>query len=77
MDSSRDLKANKNVDAHGSWHIAAIHIARYSGNERAACFERAKITVNRRSAIARIIDDCASCSPNYIDLKSAFKILTP
>ncbi|KAG0307336.1 hypothetical protein BGZ98_000511 [Dissophora globulifera] len=84
--NGRDLKGaacygdlqNKNVNAQDSWHIAAVHMASYSGNEKSACFECVKITANKRSVIARIIDDCAGCSASQIDLTaSAFKILAP
>ncbi|KAF8935458.1 RlpA-like double-psi beta-barrel-protein domain-containing protein-containing protein [Dissophora ornata] len=73
-----DLENNSNVNAQDSWHIAAVHMASYTGGERAACFECVKITANRRSVVVRIIDDCAGCAPNQIDLTaSAFKILAP
>ncbi|KAF8981958.1 hypothetical protein BGZ46_002058 [Entomortierella lignicola] len=69
---------NQNKNAKDSWHIGAVHMDSYSKGEKAACFECAKITANRRSVIVRIIDDCAGCAPNQIDLtRSAFKILAP
>ncbi|KAI7816982.1 RlpA-like double-psi beta-barrel-protein domain-containing protein-containing protein [Gamsiella multidivaricata] len=73
-----DLLGNSHVNAGDSWHIAAVHMAHYKGGEKTACFECAKITSGRRSVIVRIIDDCAGCAPNQIDLTaSAFKILAP
>ncbi|KAI1314526.1 hypothetical protein EDD11_002042 [Mortierella claussenii] len=73
-----DLMGNSHVNAGDSWHIAAVHMASYKNGENAACFECAKITANRRSVIVRIIDDCAACAPNQIDLTaSAFKLLAP
>ncbi|KAK3819785.1 MAG: RlpA-like double-psi beta-barrel-protein domain-containing protein-containing protein [Benniella sp.] len=69
---------NKRVDAKDHWHIGAVHMKSYTKGVRGACFECVKITANRRSVIVRIIDDCATCAPNQIDLtSSAFKILAP
>ncbi|KAG0326305.1 hypothetical protein BGZ99_009743 [Dissophora globulifera] len=73
-----DLKGNSHVNAGDGWHIGAVHMKYYKGGEKAACFECAKITAGKRSVIVRIIDDCAGCKPNQIDLTaSAFKILAP
>jgi len=73
-----DLEGNSNVNAGDSWHIGAVHMNYYKGGEKAACFECAKITSGRRSVVVRIIDDCAGCAPNQIDLTaSAFKELAP
>ncbi|KAF9112013.1 hypothetical protein BGX27_004129 [Mortierella sp. AM989] len=72
------LMGNSHVNAGDGWHIGAVHMGHYVGREKAACFECAKITHGRRSVIVRIIDDCAGCAPNQIDLTaSAFKILAP
>jgi hypothetical protein len=69
---------NSNVNAKDSWYIGAVHMRHYKGGERAACFECAKITYGKRSIVVRIIDDCAGCKPNQIDLTaSAFKALAP
>ncbi|KAF8954389.1 hypothetical protein BGZ46_002937, partial [Entomortierella lignicola] len=69
---------SQNKDAKDSWHIAAVHMSSYTGGLKAACFECAMITANRRSVVVRIIDECAGCAPNQIDLtKSAFTILAP
>ncbi|KAF9357199.1 hypothetical protein BGX26_004072 [Mortierella sp. AD094] len=69
---------NKNVNAKDGWHIGAVHMKSYSKGEKDACFQCAKITANRRSVVVRVIDDCAGCAPNQIDLTaSAFKILAP
>jgi len=73
-----DLLGNSNVNAGDGWHIGAVHMAHYIGGENTACFECAKITNGKRTVIVRIIDDCAGCAPNQIDLTaSAFKILAP
>ncbi|KAF9439081.1 hypothetical protein BGZ76_000043 [Entomortierella beljakovae] len=73
-----DLLGNSRVNAGDSWHIGAVHMASYIGGEKAACFECAKVTAGKRSVIVRIIDDCAGCAPNQIDLTaSAFKVLAP
>ncbi|KAG0215686.1 hypothetical protein BGX28_008932 [Mortierella sp. GBA30] len=79
-----DLLGNSNVNAADGWHIAAVHMAHYKGGEKTACFECAKIshtnpkTHKTTSVIVRIIDDCAACAPNQIDLTaSAFKTLAP
>ncbi|KAF9584181.1 hypothetical protein BGW38_007319 [Lunasporangiospora selenospora] len=73
-----NLMGNSNVNAADNWHIGAVHMASYKGNFKAACFECARITYNRRSIIVRLIDDCAGCAPNQIDLTaSAFKALAP
>ncbi|KAG0308654.1 hypothetical protein BGZ98_007317 [Dissophora globulifera] len=73
-----DLKGNSHVNAADGWHIGAVHMKYYKGGEKAACFECAKITSGKRSVIVRIIDDCAGCKPNQIDLTaSAFKVLAP
>ncbi|KAG0046385.1 hypothetical protein BGZ83_008439 [Gryganskiella cystojenkinii] len=73
-----DLENNSNVNAADSWHIGAVHMKFYKGGEKTACFECAKITAGRRSVIVRIIDDCAGCAPNQIDLTAtAFKALAP
>ncbi|KAF9128059.1 hypothetical protein BGW39_005368 [Mortierella sp. 14UC] len=73
-----NLMGNSNVNARDDWMIGAVHMAHYKGGERAACFECAKITAGKRSIIVRLIDDCAGCAPNQIDLTaSAFKKLAP
>ncbi|KAF9205278.1 hypothetical protein BGZ49_004253 [Haplosporangium sp. Z 27] len=72
-----DLLGNSNVNAADGWHIGAVHMKFYP-NEKAACFQCVKITSGRRSTLVRIIDDCAGCAPNQIDLTaSAFKMLAP
>ncbi|KAG0055301.1 hypothetical protein BGZ83_009059 [Gryganskiella cystojenkinii] len=71
-----DLEGNSNVNVNDAWHIGAVNLNSYSGGEKAACFECAKITYKRRSVIVRIIDDCQGCASNQIDLsKSAFSSL--
>ncbi|KAF8936746.1 RlpA-like double-psi beta-barrel-protein domain-containing protein-containing protein [Dissophora ornata] len=73
-----DLENNSHVNAGDGWHIGAVHMAFYKGGEKSACFECVKITSGRRSVVVRIIDDCAGCAPNQIDLTaSAFKTLAP
>ncbi|KAG0346910.1 hypothetical protein BG004_000551 [Podila humilis] len=73
-----NLMGNSNVNARDNWHIGAVHMASYVKGNRGACFECAKITRGKKSIIVRIIDDCASCKPNQIDLTaSAFKALAP
>ncbi|KAF9363030.1 hypothetical protein BGX34_005038 [Mortierella sp. NVP85] len=73
-----DLMGNSHVNAADGWHIGAVHMAAYKGGEKSVCFECAKVTVGHRSIIVRIIDDCAGCKPNQIDLTaSAFKVLAP
>ncbi|KAF8988614.1 hypothetical protein CPC16_005502 [Podila verticillata] len=73
-----DLENNSHVNAGDGWHIGAVHMNFYVKGEKAACFECAKISANGRSVIVRIIDDCAGCAPNQIDLTaSAFKVLAP
>ncbi|KAF9918557.1 hypothetical protein BX616_007857 [Lobosporangium transversale] len=72
------LLGNSHVDAKDGWYIGAVRMKHYVGGYRAACFECARITSGRRSIIVRIIDDCAGCKPNQIDLTaSAFKALAP
>lgn len=69
---------NKRVDAKDNWHIAAVRMKTITRGINAACFECAKVSANGRSVIVRIIDDCATCTPDHIDLtSSAFKILAP
>lgn len=69
---------NSHVNAGDGWHIGAVHMASYVKGEKGVCFECAKISANGRSVIVRIIDDCAGCKPNQIDLTaSAFKVLAP
>lgn len=73
-----DLENNSNVNAQDSWHIAAVNMDSYSGGEKSACFECAKITYKKRSVIVRIVDDCQGCASNQMDLsKSAFDSLAP
>ncbi|GJJ76710.1 hypothetical protein EMPS_09069 [Entomortierella parvispora] len=73
-----DLMGNSHVNAGDGWHIGAVPMRFYKGGEKTACFECAKISNGRRSVIIRIIDDCAGCAPNQIDLTaSAFKSLAP
>ncbi|GJJ76610.1 hypothetical protein EMPS_08969 [Entomortierella parvispora] len=73
-----DLENNSHVNAEDSWHIGAVNMDSYSGGEKAACFECAKITYKKRSVIIRIIDDCAGCDSNQIDLSmDAFTSLAP
>ncbi|GJJ69557.1 hypothetical protein EMPS_01904 [Entomortierella parvispora] len=73
-----DLENNSNVNAQDGWHIGAVPMKFYKDGVNAACFECAKITVGKRSVIVRIIDDCAGCAPNQIDLTaSAFQCLAP
>jgi expansin (peptidoglycan-binding protein) len=69
---------NSHVNAGDSWMIGAVHMKHYKGGDRTACFECAKITAGKRSIVVRIIDDCANCAPDQIDLTaSAFKKLAP
>ncbi|KAF9171121.1 hypothetical protein BGX21_006892 [Mortierella sp. AD011] len=69
---------DKNVNAKDNWRIGAVHMKSFSGGEKSACFQCAKITANKHSVVVRIIDDCAGCASNQIDLtSSAFKILAP
>ncbi|KAG0091581.1 hypothetical protein BGZ93_011321 [Podila epicladia] len=73
-----NLMGNSHVNAADGWHIGAVHMASYVKSYRGACFECAKISVGKKSIIVRIIDDCAGCKPNQIDLTaSAFKALAP
>ncbi|KAG0298127.1 hypothetical protein BGZ96_002619, partial [Linnemannia gamsii] len=73
-----NLMGNSHVNAGDSWMIGAVHMKHYKGGDRTACFECAKITAGKRSIVVRIIDDCAGCAPNQIDLTaSAFKKLAP
>ncbi|KAG0227676.1 RlpA-like double-psi beta-barrel-protein domain-containing protein-containing protein [Mortierella sp. GBAus27b] len=73
-----DLEGNSHVNAQDDWHIGAVHVKSYHGGEKSVCFECAKITYKRRSVVVRVIDDCAACAPNQIDLTaSAFKYLAP
>ncbi|KAG0380687.1 hypothetical protein BGX24_006214 [Mortierella sp. AD032] len=73
-----DLLGNSHVNAGDSWMIGAVHMASFKGGEKTACFECAKITAGKRSIVVRIIDDCAGCAPNQIDLTAtAFKKLAP
>ncbi|KAG0273261.1 hypothetical protein BGZ95_010920 [Linnemannia exigua] len=69
---------NKNVDAKDSWHIAAMRLSQFTGGVKKACFECLRVTAGSRSVIARIIDDCSSCSSGHVDLSlSAFTKLAP
>ncbi|KAF9283853.1 hypothetical protein BGZ68_005064 [Mortierella alpina] len=73
-----NLMGNSNVNAKDDWHIAAVKMSHYKGGLRSACFECARITNGKRSIVVRIIDECAGCAPNQIDLTaSAFKALAP
>ncbi|KAF9319337.1 hypothetical protein BG003_009418 [Podila horticola] len=73
-----NLLGNSHVNAQDGWHIGAVHMDYYVKGYKAACFECAKISYGKKSIIVRIIDDCAGCKPNQIDLTaSAFKALAP
>ncbi|KAF9081462.1 hypothetical protein BGX29_003832 [Mortierella sp. GBA35] len=73
-----DLEGNSHVNAGDNWMIGAVHMASYKGGEKSACFECARITAGKRTIVVRIIDDCAGCAPNQIDLTAtAFKKLAP
>ncbi|KAF9081461.1 hypothetical protein BGX29_003831 [Mortierella sp. GBA35] len=73
-----NLMGNSHVNAKDDWMIGAVHMNHYKGGDRTACFECAKITSKKGTIIVRIIDDCAGCAPNQIDLTAeAFKKLAP